>query len=129
MVININNVINKDIPSVAMAAGIALKIRRKNYLSREVSPEQLEAQVLDILSYWSKILVPNKQITILDSVSYNEQTNIVSLIQPNGETYCDANAKTISGYIDAVSEDLRDYLRRRGLKIFSGKLFKSLPIK
>jgi len=129
VVININNVINKDIPSVAMAAGIALKIRRKNYLSREVSPEQLEAQVLDILSYWSKILVPNKQITILDSVSYNEQTNIVSLIQPNGETYCDANAKTISGYIDAVSEDLRDYLRRRGLKIFSGKLFKSLPIK
>ena len=34
--------------------------------------------------------------------------------------------RTISGYEDAVSEDMRDYLRRRGVKIFTGKNFKSI---
>ena len=32
----------------------------------------------------------------------------------------------MSGYENDVSEDLRDYLRRRGIKIFTGKPFKSI---
>ena len=32
----------------------------------------------------------------------------------------------ISGYEDELSEDLRDYLRRRGIKIFTNKKFKSI---
>ena len=42
------------------------------------------------------------------------------------ETIFDIENKTISGYEDTISEDMRDYLRRRGIKIFTGKNFKSI---
>ena len=32
----------------------------------------------------------------------------------------------ITGFENKVSEDLRDYLRRRGIKIFTNKPFKSI---
>jgi len=32
----------------------------------------------------------------------------------------------MNGYVNDVAEDLRDYLRRRGIKIYTGGLFKSI---
>ena len=34
--------------------------------------------------------------------------------------------KEIIGYVNEVSEDLRDYLRREGIKIYTDKPFKSI---
>ena len=34
--------------------------------------------------------------------------------------------KTMEGSNDEVAEDLRDYLRRRGIKIYTGRVFKSI---
>ncbi len=34
--------------------------------------------------------------------------------------------KTIDGDVNNVSEDLRDYLRRRGIKIYADRFFKSI---
>ena len=34
--------------------------------------------------------------------------------------------RKIEGYTNDVSEDLRDYLRRRGIKIYTDSFFKSI---
>ena len=46
--------------------------------------------------------------------------------QSNFETIYNIEERTISGYTSDVSEDLRDYLRRRGIKIYTDRFFKSI---
>ena len=41
-------------------------------------------------------------------------------------THYDINNKEMIGCIRDISEDLRDYLRRRGIKIYTDKPFKSI---
>ena len=42
------------------------------------------------------------------------------------ETIYNIIDKTIEGETNNVSEDLRDYLRRRGIKIYTDRFFKSI---
>ena len=51
-----------------------------------------------------------------------------SLYQPSNipQTIFNLDNKMITGFENKVSEDLRDYLRRRGIKIFTNKPFKSI---
>ena len=44
----------------------------------------------------------------------------------NEETIYNIIDKTMEGSDNIVAEDLRDYLRRRGIKIYNGKVFKSI---
>ena len=41
-------------------------------------------------------------------------------------TVFDIDKRTIEGYECKISEDLRDYLRRRGIKIDTSRMFRSL---
>ena len=50
----------------------------------------------------------------------------IILFQGDNQTIYDVNEKIMFGYENDVSEDLRDYLRRRGIKIFTDKPFKSI---
>ena len=50
----------------------------------------------------------------------------IILIQNDNQTIYDVNEKIMYGYENDVSEDLRDFLRRRGIKIFTDKPFKSI---
>ena len=57
-----------------------------------------------------------------------------SIILKQGEdqiwfTYYNIKDKTMIGLSDDVSEDLRDYLRRRGIKIYTDVQFKSIKPK
>ena len=61
----------------------------------------------------------------LDKIVLN-RTNINNYIKSPLETIFDIGNRTIEGFEDEVSEDLRDYLRRRGIKIFTDKPFKSI---
>ena len=45
------------------------------------------------------------------------------------KTVFDCNKKEIKGELNRHSEDFRDFLRYRGIKIFTGKPFKSIPPK
>ena len=44
----------------------------------------------------------------------------------NEETIYNIIDKTMEGSSNKISEDLRDYLRRRGIKIYTGRVFKSI---
>lgn len=124
-VIGIGSTITKDIPSGSMAAGTPCKVIRENYYPKELNSEELKSLINPILDYWCNVLVPKKNI-IIDSVKYNPTTNQIELHQSNGSTYYDVIDKKIVGYNNDVSEDLRDFLRRRGIKIYTGKPFKSI---
>mgnify|MGYP003679284111 FL=1 len=50
----------------------------------------------------------------------------IILTQEDNNTTFNLTNKTITGFENKVSEDLRDYLRRRGIKIFTKNQFKSI---
>ena len=51
------------------------------------------------------------------------------LLQKNNKTIFELQKRTITGYKNEISEDLRDYLRRRGIKIYTDKPFESIKPK
>ena len=77
----------------------------------------------DILQDW-KVLCEHKEITRQVKVRY--KNGKIFLYQSNFETIYNIDDRTIEGHINDVSEDLRDYLRRRGIKIYTDRFFKSI---
>lgn len=125
-VIGIGSTITKDIPAGSMAAGTPCKVIKENIYPKKLDTFELEKLLNPILDYWSSVLVPNKGIESVEFLKYNVSTGEIELSQPKGTTYYDIIHKTISGYTNNVSEDLRDFLRRRGIKIYTGRPFKSI---
>ena len=73
----------------------------------------------DVLKSWHEL---RKDIDAKTSLSNNN----IHLIQQNKTTVFDLKERKIIGFENEVSEDLRDYLRRRGIKIFTENPFKSI---
>jgi acetyltransferase-like isoleucine patch superfamily enzyme len=125
-VIGIGSTVTKDIPAGSMAAGTPCKVIRENFYPKKLDTFELEKLINPILDYWFDVLVPQKGIETVDFLKYNVSTEKIELTQGDDITYYDVRDKTIEGYENVVSEDLRDFLRRRGIKIFTGKPFKSI---
>ena len=121
-VIGIGSIINKNIPSGSLAAGSPCKVIKENYYPRELSNKEKIKILQNILNDWSQ-LWEMKGIT---NVIYRFEENYIKLKYKNFNTTFDIKNKIINGDEHKVSEDLRDYLRRRGIKIFTGKPFKSI---
>ena len=61
-------------------------------------------------------------------VSYSKE-GVITLKQGDDTilfTHYDVIKKEMIGYLNEVSEDLRDYLRRRGIKIYTDRPFESI---
>jgi acetyltransferase-like isoleucine patch superfamily enzyme len=129
VVIGVNSVVNKSIPSGSLAAGSPCKVLQSNFYPRELNSDQLEIKINEILNYWIGNLVPNKSITTFIKVSYLKNQNQIILVQTLGETFFHITERVMVGFENDVSEDLRDYLRRRGVKFYNGKPFKSIKLK
>ena len=123
-VIGIGSIINRDLPSGCFAAGSPCKVVRENCYPKELSNEELQKKVLEIINNWCK-LHRDKNISDVD-VEYSNGRIILE--QREGEiwtTYYITEKKMV-GSSNEVSEDLRDYLRREGIKIYTDKPFKSI---
>ena len=124
-VIGIGSVINRDLPSGCFAAGSPCKVIRENCYPKELNNEELERKCLDIISDWCKL---HKDKNISDvNVEYDDGR--IVLKQGTSEiwfTTYDVKQKEMIGLSNDVSEDLRDYLRRRGIKIYTDRFFKSI---
>ncbi len=128
-VIGIGSVVNKNIPAGSLAAGSPCKVIKENEYPKELSTEELEKLIEPALKYWHTKLIPHKGIVGVNCVNYNATTEMIELAQGSElyqATYYDVRKKTMFGYINDVAEDLRDFLRRRGIKIFTNKPFKSI---
>ena len=127
IVIRAGSLINKNIPNGCLAGGIPVEVLAKNVYPRILTVDNKKVLVEEIISIWKDSLLNYKIIDNVLSVEYNTARECIILRRRNKEdTVFDINEKTIMGYQDDVSEDLRDFLRRRGIKIFTGKPFKSI---
>ena len=88
-----------------------------------MSESEIEELIEDILYNW-RVLCEHKGITRNIETIY--ENGRIFLNQNSFETIYNIDDKTISGYTNEVSEDLRDYLRRRGIKIYADRFFKSI---
>lgn len=123
-VIGINSIINKSIPSGTLAAGCPVKILKADAYPRVMSDQQCADVVKKIISDWS-VEIEYKIPDLSYSVELTEESTI-SLVTEEGETVFDLTNKTVHGVVDAISEDCRDFLRRRGIKIYTDDFFKSV---
>ena len=126
VVIGINSVVNKDLPSGCLAAGIPCKILRENMYPKALDVFEIKKLLDPILDRWYSILLPHKGIVGDIFLKYDVSENRICLQQENLETYFNIDNKTIEGYENEISEDLRDFLRRNGIKFYNGKPFKSI---
>jgi len=126
-VIGIGSTITKNIPSNCLAAGTPCNVLRENVYPNAMSNESKILFILNILDYWKTKLVKHKNIIISD-VYYDNEQDCIILKQQSHITKYFVTSKIIEGYINEVSEDLRDYLRRNGIKYYTGLPFKSINI-
>ena len=124
VVIGIGSIINRDIPIGCFAAGSPCKVIKENCYPKELNNEEIEKKCLEIINNWCK-LHKDKNITDVD-VEYSNGSIILE--QRDGEIWTNyyITEKKMVGSSDEVSEDLRDYLRREGIKIYTNEPFKSI---
>jgi len=125
-VIGIGSTITKPIPSNCMAAGTPCKVIKQDCYPKKLTDEELVQLINTILDRWLSVLVPQKNIKTVTHLEYNSVTKDIILFQSNLCTHYNIDNKTINGYTNEVTEDLRDFLRRNGIKFFTGNPFKSL---
>jgi acetyltransferase-like isoleucine patch superfamily enzyme len=125
-VIGIGSIITKDIPAGCLAAGTPCKVLRHDCYPRTVSADEKLQMINDILNEWNTTLVPHKKIKSVTNLRYDIVADVIELYQNDDVTKYYIDKRSIEGYNNDVSEDLRDYLRRRGIKYYTGKPFKSI---
>ena len=123
VVIGINSIINRNLPNGCFAAGSPCKVIKENVYPKELKMEELEKITDNILKDW-KELISFKKTNINFTVENKAQ--YIFLNNENKKTTYNIQDKTMKGDSNPLSEDLRDYLRRRGIKIYTGGLFKSI---
>lgn len=123
VVIGTNSLVNKNLPDGCLAAGIPCKVIKENMYPRKISDDEIESMIKEILLDW-KILCEHKGITRNIETKYKNKKIYLNL--SNSKTIYNIEERTIDGDINDVSEDLRDYLRRRGIKIYTDRFFKSI---
>ena len=127
VVIGIGSIVNRNISSGSLAMGSPCKVIKENYYPKDLDKNRLEKIVWNIIEDWCK-LKDSKNITNV-SFEYDKDRNSITLKQGNTEiwyTYYNVKVKTMVGLSNEVSEDFRDYLRRRGIKIYTDREFKSI---
>ena len=59
-------------------------------------------------------------------LSFDKKNSSIELLSNNQKTVFYLKSKKMKGSTNNISEDLRDFLRRRGIKIHTGRPFKSI---
>lgn len=122
VVIGINSIINRSLPDGCFAAGSPCKVIKENVYPKNISDKNLKEIALDIITEWSK-LISYKGI---DGFIIQYKSGKIYLSYNEWETIYYLREKTMEGDTNEVAEDLRDFLRRRGIKIYTNKLFRSI---
>ena len=128
VVISLGSIVNRSLPAGSLVAGNPAKVIKTGVYPKKLLKEEKIALIKQIIDAWRYELVPYKNIVGVISLEYDAETGVITLIQLGGEfTHYNVQKRTIEGYNNEVSEDFRDFLRRRGVKFFTGLPFKSIP--
>ena len=122
VVIGINSIINRSLPGGCFAAGAPCKVIKENVYPKNISDEALKEMALNIITEWTN-LISYKGI---NDFFIQYEFGKIYLSYNEWETIYYLREKTMEGDTNEVAEDLRDFLRRRGIKIYTNKLFRSI---
>lgn len=132
VVIGIGSIVNRDIPDGAFAAGSPCKVIKENAYPKELSEEQVINLLNPMLRTWEKLIATKGFDEPQVYYSGYKELHLMYMdtdrqdLTPRSVTF-NLDKKTISGATDhPIVEDLRDYLRRNGIKIYTDKHFKSI---
>ena len=125
VVIGINSIINRDLPSGCFAAGAPCKVIKEKVYPKKVTLSEQSILVKNIVGKWYDL----HETKGIDGVQTKYESGKIKLIQGENITIYDISNKSIKGYVNNVSEDLRDFLRRNGIKIYTDRFFSSMTPK
>ena len=112
----------------SLAAGSPCKVIKENYYPQELNDKQKKKLIDGILNDWME-LIKDKDFSNTSVVTdYKDNKIYLSVVVDGGSTVTifDIDNRTIENGSGDIPEDLRDYLRRRGIKIYTEKPFKSI---
>ena len=124
VVIGTNSLVNKDLPSGCLAAGIPCKVIKENMYPKKLNYEELNKLVWEIIYDWTKLIRYKGEWDF--TFEYKNNSDEIFFNYKNQDTIYNIIDKTMKGAVNPVSEDFRDYLRRRGIKIYTDRFFKSI---
>ncbi len=123
-VIGINSIINKHIPAGSFAAGAPVRIIRQNAYPAVLAPSETTELITKIICDW-QVQIDHKAPDLKYSVECFDVDKVRLRVDAD-ETIFDCGGKSVRGATNPFSEDFRDYLRRRGVKIYTDNFFKSI---
>jgi acetyltransferase-like isoleucine patch superfamily enzyme len=117
IVFSLGTVVNRKIANGSLCAGNPVKILHKNLFPTIISVDEKCKLISDSLDEYKKLMVYRK----------NEFEFIFeNLYLRTKDILFDFNNMEVTGELGFLEEDLRDFLRRRGFKFYTGKPFKSI---
>jgi acetyltransferase-like isoleucine patch superfamily enzyme len=119
VVIAANSVVTKDLPSGALCGGIPAKVIRENIYPIKLSVEEKQHMVSELIREYHQLM---EYKGISSNVFYCSERMQIKV----NKAIFDLGKRVISGEVDNLIEDFRDFLRRRGIKFFTGKPFSSI---
>ncbi len=122
VVIGINSIINRDLPSGCFAAGSPCKVIKEKVYPKKVTPSEQSILIKNIVGKWYDL----HETKGIDGVQTKYEIGKIKLIQGKNITIYDIENRVIEGYVNNISEDLRDFLRRNGIKIYTDRGFTSM---
>ena len=122
VVIGINSIINRDLPSGCFAAGAPCKVIKEKVYPKKVTLAEQSIIIKNIVGKWYEL----HEIKGIEGVQTKYENGKIKLIQGENITIYDIGNRVIKGYVNNVSEDLRDFLRRNGIKIYTDMGFSSI---
>ena len=125
-VIAINSVINTSVPSGSLAGGNPVKVIKEGYYPKKLTNVEKKNMLTEIIEDWQILLKTKVCPPLSVRVSENLQIHLEVKGYPKVTFELEKKPYKITGDSTEVSEDLRDYLRRRGIKIYTGNRFQSI---
>jgi len=123
----VKEVLCQYIPIIEAKGYRTKKIKVKNTSLIELQRKREKAKIVysQIINRHVRALVSNSRGSRLIVLGF--QNRLDDLAQEfNNLTFFDLERNVVSGASDDLSEDLRDFLRRKGIKIYDVKKFKSM---
>ena len=118
VVIGTNSLINKDLPAGCLAGGIPVRILKENVYPRH-DPARDAVLVAAILTDY-RALATYKDLRT--ELRFDEAARVVHC----NHAQFDLDTLQVRGEVTATEEDFRDFLRRRGIKFYTGAPFSSI---
>jgi len=125
-VISVNSVVNRSLPPGCLAGGNPASIIKEGIYPASLREGEKRRIVAEIIDEWSDLLGYKEHNEY--KISIEEKLNLrlddskigVAVFRIEKLPY------SVEGDVGVLAEDLRDYLRRRGIKIYTGKAFESI---